>query len=85
MGLTGALGLAPNAFGNQKPMPWRAGANENTTISFSTPVLIEGEQLGAGTLWAAHDPGRKRNSDHHLFEKHILVGKFSGMSRQKMR
>ena len=42
-------GLAPNAFGNQKPMPWRAGANENTTISFSTPVLIEGEPLSAGT------------------------------------
>jgi len=41
-------GLAQNAFGNQKPMPWRAGANENTVISFSTPVLIEGEELAAG-------------------------------------
>jgi predicted negative regulator of RcsB-dependent stress response len=29
--------------------PWRAGANENTTISFSTPVKIEGQPLAAGT------------------------------------
>jgi len=29
--------------------PWRAGANENTTISFSDPVTIEGQALAAGT------------------------------------
>jgi hypothetical protein len=29
--------------------PWRTGANENTTISFSTPVKIEGQALPAGT------------------------------------
>jgi Protein of unknown function (DUF2911) len=28
---------------------WRAGANENTTISFSDPVSIEGQALPAGT------------------------------------
>jgi Protein of unknown function (DUF2911) len=28
---------------------WRAGANENTTISFSTPVTVEGTALPAGT------------------------------------
>lgn len=28
---------------------WRAGANENTTISFSTPVIVGGKQLPAGT------------------------------------
>jgi tetratricopeptide (TPR) repeat protein len=28
---------------------WRAGANENTTISFSDPVSIEGQPLAAGT------------------------------------
>jgi len=28
---------------------WRAGANENTTISFSSPVKIEGKDLPAGT------------------------------------
>lgn len=28
---------------------WRAGANQNTTISFSTPVTINGKPLAAGT------------------------------------
>ena len=28
---------------------WRAGANENTTISFSTPVKVEGKPVPAGT------------------------------------
>ncbi|MEO8190803.1 MAG: DUF2911 domain-containing protein [Acidobacteriota bacterium] len=28
---------------------WRAGANENTTISFSTPVSVGGQALPAGT------------------------------------
>jgi hypothetical protein len=28
---------------------WRAGANENTTIKFSTPVRIDGHELPAGT------------------------------------
>jgi tetratricopeptide (TPR) repeat protein len=42
-------GLAPNDFGNGKPMPWRAGANENTTISFSHDAKINGNPLPAGT------------------------------------
>ncbi len=28
---------------------WRAGANENTTITFSTPVKVESRQIPAGT------------------------------------
>ena len=28
---------------------WRAGANENTTITFSTPVSVGGRQVPAGT------------------------------------
>ena len=28
---------------------WRTGANENTTIPFSTPVKVEGKELPAGT------------------------------------
>jgi hypothetical protein len=35
-------------FGTSKAAPWRAGANENTTIEFSTPVSIEGKPLPAG-------------------------------------
>jgi hypothetical protein len=35
-------------FGTAKQAPWRAGANENTTIEFSTDVKIEGKDLPAG-------------------------------------
>jgi hypothetical protein len=36
-------------FGTSKSAPWRAGANENTTITFSTDVMVEGKSLNAGT------------------------------------
>lgn len=42
-------GLADLGFGTSTAAPWRAGANENTTISFSDNVKIEGKDLSAGT------------------------------------
>ncbi len=41
-------GLGDLGFGNTKLAPWRAGANENTTISFSNDVKIDGQDLAAG-------------------------------------
>ncbi len=41
-------GFQDLGFGTSKSAPWRAGANENTTISFSTDVSIEGKPLTAG-------------------------------------
>jgi len=35
-------------YGTSKAAPWRAGANENTTIEFSSDVSIEGKPLQAG-------------------------------------
>jgi tetratricopeptide (TPR) repeat protein len=35
-------------FGTAKSSPWRAGANECTTVEFSTDVNIEGKALAAG-------------------------------------
>lgn len=35
-------------YGTSKAVPWRAGANENTTIEFTTDVNIEGKFLSAG-------------------------------------
>ncbi len=35
-------------YGTSKSAPWRAGANENTTIEFSTDVFIEGQPLAKG-------------------------------------
>lgn len=42
-------GLAPNAFGNGKPMPWRTGADENSTITLSHEAMIAGQKVPAGT------------------------------------
>lgn len=36
-------------FGTATAAPWRAGANENTTITFSHDVTIQGKALKAGT------------------------------------
>jgi len=41
-------GFVDYHYGTSKAAPWRAGANENTTIEFSTDVLIEGKLLPAG-------------------------------------
>ncbi len=42
-------GFADQGHGTSYAAPWRAGANENTTISFSHPVKIEGHDLAAGS------------------------------------
>lgn len=54
-------GFVDQGFGSSKAAPWRAGANENTTIEFSTDVLIEGKPLAAGKYgffiaWDATEP-----------------------------
>jgi hypothetical protein len=42
-------GFFDEGFGPTKGAPWRAGANESTTISFSHEVKVEGKDLKAGT------------------------------------
>ena len=42
-------GFVDQGFGPSKAAPWRAGANENTTIKFSHDVLVGGQPLKAGT------------------------------------
>ena len=41
-------GFTVLGYGSNVQSPWRAGANENTTMSFSTDVLINGKPLAAG-------------------------------------
>ncbi len=41
-------GFSVLGFGSNVESPWRAGANEGTTISFSTDVTINGRKLAAG-------------------------------------
>lgn len=43
------VGYKDLGFGTSKAAPWRAGANENTTITFTTDVKVEGQPLKAGT------------------------------------
>ncbi len=43
-------GFSTNSFiTNKNTAPWRAGANENTTISFEHDVKVEGKPIKAGT------------------------------------
>jgi tetratricopeptide (TPR) repeat protein len=42
-------GLKDLGYGTSKSAPWRAGANENTTVTFSEAVKIEGHDMAAGT------------------------------------
>src|SRR5882724_4755188 len=52
------VGFTDPGFGSSKAAPWRAGANENTTIEFSSDVKIEGQPLPAGRygFFVAYDP-----------------------------
>jgi len=52
------VGFTNLGFGSAKASPWRAGANENTTITVSTNVKVENNDLPAGTygLFMAYDP-----------------------------
>lgn len=52
------VGFTELGYGAKKPAPWRAGANENTTIEFSTDVKVEGHDLPAGRygFFVAYDP-----------------------------
>ena len=51
-------GFTDQGFGSSKAAPWRAGANENTTIEFSKDVTIEGHPLKAGKygFFVAYNP-----------------------------
>ena len=42
-------GMNNLGFGTAEESPWRAGANENTTIHFTDEVSIQGNKLAAGT------------------------------------
>ena len=54
-------GMSPGvAFGSGNPFPWRAGANENTVISFSDDVKINGKDLPAGKYALFMIPGEKQ-------------------------
>ena len=53
-------GLTPgNKYSEEKPFPWRAGANEKTTIVVSSDVLVDGKPLPAGKYSIHMIPSKK--------------------------
>jgi len=51
-------GLSDLGFGNGKPGPWRAGANQNTVFSVSDDVVVQGKPLPAGHYGLHMIPGQ---------------------------
>ena len=54
-------GFIDQGYGTSKAAPWRAGANENTTITFSHDVKIGGESIKAGTYGLFLDVEKEGN------------------------
>ena len=54
-------GMEPgNKYSDNKPFPWRGGANENTTIELSKDVKIEGNKVPAGKYSLHFIPGKDK-------------------------
>jgi len=54
------FGMAPgNKYSDNKPYPWRAGANENTTFETNKDILVDGNKLPAGKYGIHMIPGEK--------------------------
>lgn len=72
------FGLAPgNKYSNDKPYPWRGGANESTTIEFSKDVVIGGSKVPAGKYSLHFIPTEKEwtvifNKDSKLWGSYKL-------------
>ena len=53
-------GMYPgNKYSKDKPYPWRAGADENSTIEFNKDILVEGNKLPAGKYGIHMIPSKK--------------------------
>ena len=68
-------GFVDEGFGPTKGAPWRAGANESTSITFSNDVKIEGKDLKAGT-YALFLDTEKNGPWNWIFSSHLGWGSF---------
>lgn len=68
-------GFVDEGFGPTKAAPWRAGANESTSITFSNDVKIEGQNLRAGT-YALFLDVEKTGPWTWIFSNHLGWGSF---------
>ncbi|MDN5211000.1 DUF2911 domain-containing protein [Fulvivirgaceae bacterium BMA12] len=63
-------------FGTAKESPWRAGANENTTITFSHDATIEGKPIAAGTYGLFLAVGENQDATLILSKDHKAWGSY---------
>jgi tetratricopeptide (TPR) repeat protein len=68
-------GFFDEGFGPTKGAPWRAGANESTSITFSNDVKVEGKDLKAGT-YALFLDVEKTGPWNWVFSNHRGWGSF---------
>ena len=68
-------GLFDSGFGPSSAPPWRAGANESTTITFSHDVRVEGRDIKAGQ-YALFLDVEKTDPWVWIFSKHVGWGSF---------
>ena len=61
--------------GNSSPAPWRAGANENTTIKFSHDATVEGHPVPAGQ-YGLFFAVNEDNTAGDFIQKLPLLGEF---------
>src|SRR5438045_8886386 len=63
-------------FGNGKSAPWRAGANENTTITFSHAAKLEGKDVPAGEYGLFFVVNEDNTGEVVLSKEHRSWGNF---------
>lgn len=68
-------GFVDEGFGPSESTPWRAGANETTTITLSDDVKISGKDLKAGT-YALFLDLEKSGPSFWIFNRHLGWGSF---------
>jgi hypothetical protein len=69
------FGFFDDGFGPSRATPWRAGANESTTITLSDDVRIEGKEVRAGT-YALFLAVEKTGPWTWVLSRHIGWGSF---------
>ena len=68
-------GFYDEGFGPTQGAPWRAGANESTSVTFSNDVKVEGKDLKAGT-YALFLDVEQDGPWYWIFSNHLGWGSF---------
>src|SRR5947199_9569732 len=68
-------GVVDEGFGPSQSTPWRAGANETTTITLSEDVKVDGKDLKAGT-YALFLDVEKSGPSFWILNRHLGWGSF---------